>query len=237
MLDTLTSRSISELLTRVSDPSISDEAKTKAIEGILFKGTSLFELVARRYSVYPGIDRVRDFDDVVQIVREQAWLILREMANGGDRPGTFEAQLSKSSHAAIRDWADSGETTMGARVAAANRRARSELAQRELDDQTSQSHDQQRLSVIFGIEVDQSDGLDAAGHLEMQSVINKTLQEIAKFESPTLTSVAHLLLGWFPNNQQPSVAEIARALRLPWSTTTRYCNEVSAMFRRNYQSN
>jgi len=217
----------------IRSPETTPAKKHEAICQALADGEGLFEIIARRYAVYPGIDRIRDFDDLLQLVREQALFILRAMADGSDRPGNFEAQLSKSAHSAIRDYADSGQTTMIGRGGAANRRARMEIAQRELDGQIG-TNSTPTASVVFGVTVESPTDYDASNHLEMQSVIDTTLREIACFESATLLEVGRMLFGWFPNDEKPSSADIARELRIPARTALRYVGEVETIFKRIY---
>jgi hypothetical protein len=226
---------MNRLVDSVRDPSVGEREKNISIEHIISIGQTTFEIIARRYAVYPGLDIVRDFDDLVQIVREQAWNILREMARGGGRPGSFEAQLSMSSHAAIRDYADSGATTMVSRGGAAQRRARIEIAQRELESRLSPHSNRSHTSVTFGVEVERPSQEDASAHLEMKSVIDRTLRTIESLESPVLLTVAHRLLDWFPDGDEPTVASIARDLHLPWTTTTRYCEEARTIFRQVFR--
>ena len=189
----------------IRSPETTPAKKHEAICQALADGEGLFEIIARRYAVYPGIDRIRDFDDVLQLVREQALFILQAMADGSDRPGNFEAQLSKSAHSAIRDYADSRTRPMIGRGGAANRRAQLEIAQRELDGQIG-TNSTPMASVVFGVTVESPTDYDASNHLEMQSVIDTTLREIACFESATLLEVGRMLFGWFPNDEKPSSA-------------------------------
>lgn len=227
---------MNRLVDLVADPDVPAREKSRHIESIIGLGQRTFEIIARRYAVYPGVDVVRDFDDLVQIVREQAWRVLSAMAAGEERPGSFEAQLSKSSHAAIRDYADSGATTMVARGGAAQRRTRMEIAQRELESRLAPRTSPTHTAVVFGIDVERTARGDASAHLDMRSVIDRTFAVIESLESPALLRVARHLLGWFPDGDEPTVASIARDLHLPWTTTTRYCAEVRTIFRQVYQA-
>ena len=233
-MNAATALEMNRLIDLLREGDLSETVRVRTVEEIIRLGQSTFEVVARRYAVYPGLDIVRDFDDLVQIVREQAWRILKDIAGGRERPGSFEAQLSKSSHGAIRDYADSGATTMVARGGAAQRRTRAEIAQRELASRVSPPGSTPRTSLAFGIDVEKASRGDATSPLEMRSVIDRTLAVISSLESPALYQVAVQLLGWFPDGDEPTVASIARSLHLPWTTTTRYCAEARTIFRQVY---
>lgn len=222
-----------ERLEIIRDPEASQATKEREIEHIIAEGEGFFEVIARRYAVYPGLNIHRDFDDLLQIVRERAWVILTEMANGRERKGNFDAQLCMSAHGAIRDFADSGMNTLVARGGAANRASRAQAAREAINESTTPPASNRPI-VEFGLQVDRPSDSDAAAHLEMQSVIDRTLYEIARFESATLYEVARTMFAWFPDDEQPSMAEVARRVNIPLRTAVRYVHEVESIFKRAY---
>jgi AraC-like DNA-binding protein len=220
-----------EHLDSLADVNVDAATKERITVRALTDGGAFFVQVARGEAKYPGIQLARDLDELVQIVRMQAWGIFKDIANGKERPGTFEQQLRTSSRSAIRDFADSSQNTMVARASTANRRARQEIAAKNLDDQIGPNPCLPASTILFGVPVEITDGHDAAGHVEMQSTIDRTIDTIARFESVALYSVAQMMLSWFPNGDQPSVADIARELHIPATTARRYCREVAGVFK------
>lgn len=212
---------IEEELTRLasSSPPLSEHEKDETIAAAASKLSSLCVKIARQHARYPGLVWSRDGDDIVQLVQELAVLKLRTIARDGVGSGpNFEVNLARSARGVIRDYADSGQSTMMARGGAAHRRARVEFVQREIDarllapshprtgertDAMNEARQSHFTTVVFNNNVEASSSLDASAHLEMQSTIDRVLDACARHESPVMLAVARSMFSWFPDGSPP----------------------------------
>lgn len=226
---------IEDELARLADPSLSEREKDDVIAEAAAKLSALCVKIARMHAKYPGLVWSRDGDDLVQLVQEQALLKLRKIATEGNHAGVnFEVQLSSSARGKIRDYADSGQSTMIARGGAAHRRARVEFVKREMANRLVAETDTPDFTgaatLIFDNDVEAVSASDASGHLEMQNTIDRTLEECARYDSPILLAVAVEMFSGFPNGGTPSVAQVARHLDLSYTTAKRRFDEVANIF-------
>lgn len=226
-------------LSRLADSTLTESEKDNVIAEAASKLSGLCVKIAQMHARYPGLVWSRDGDDLVQLVQELAILKLRKIAHEGERGAVnFEVLLSSSARGVIRDYADSGQNTMMARGGAAHRRSRVEFVRREMDALIATPPGESRVAasrfttLVFNNDVENTSSGDASGHLEMQSTIDRTLDECARQASPTMLAVARDMFSWFPEGSPPSVADIARHLGLSYSTAKRRYEEVGLIFER-----
>ncbi len=230
---------IEDELNRLIDPSLGEREKDHVIAEAAAKLSGLCVKIARMHAKYPGLVWSRDGDDLVQLVQEQALLKLRKVASEGSRTGVnFEVQLSSSARGVIRDYADSGQNTMIARGGAAHRRARIDFVKREFDARIAAEPEKPATTdatcVLFDNDVELISTMDASGHTEMQNTIDRTIAECGRYESPTLLAVAVEMFSGFPDDNVPSVADVARHLHLTYTTAKRRFEEVRNIFDHEY---
>lgn len=251
-------------LEQLSGGRLNERQTKLVIDGLLGENDKLFGRIAHRYSQFYSDGPFHDKEEALQIVRQIAWEELTKIGKGEGRGDlAWEAVVNVRSRTALRDYVTSSAST-GIPGSGSTIRRQQALAKHsdsvmettgkslegtELLDDYNEANANVPNAVKRGVFATYADLQPPAlaltelfperTHLgtesiEMLDVIRSVLEICKEDEDTDLILVAELWLGWYPDGEAMTYANIALTCKLSPTKVSRLVETTRQIFQSQF---